>query len=280
MVPFDWDERDLPSSNSVSPNFSPADSQSEFPPTPEHRPNLYPSDFGVVQPTLDLAYPSNSPSISPNGEYVQQLPPFADSSSHFAMQQAKYMGNPALSIQVPAQYPSRRISSDGIAHPLNRHTSTTPTHQRPRNKVTSLFLQAEGMTPFSVKVDAFAQPTQAVQPPFTLRIRLGVPVLVDTRSLPTFHGFHSLISLEQVWSSTGKCITKVYANGACISEEAGSLDVTHINIGTVNASLPESSLSRCRWIDPCEHAISIIFGKYLIPCSFFRCPHSRNHRGR
>ncbi|KAF9564677.1 hypothetical protein CPC08DRAFT_660262 [Agrocybe pediades] len=240
LVAFEWDE---PSSNSVSPNFSPADSQSEFPPTPEQRPNLYPSDFGIVQPALDLGYQTSSPSISPNGHYVQQLPPFTDSSSPFAMQQAK-------------------ISSDGTAQLLGRHMSATPTHPRfPRNKVTSLFLHAEGMTPFSVKVDAFSQPTQPVQPPFTLRIRLGVPSMNDARTPPNFHGFQSFISLEQVWSATSKCITKVYSNGVCISEEPGFLNVTHINIGTVNASLPESSLNRCRWLDP---SFSVVITQEII----------------
>jgi hypothetical protein len=261
LIPFDWEDGDLPSSNSVSPNFSPADSQSEFPPTPEHRPNLYPSDFGIVQPKaqvmpLDLSYPApgmSSPSISPNGDFMQ-LPPFADPSSPFALQhpQSKFPPRP-LSIQVPAQYQSRR--AEPVPQTVNRHLSATPTHHRSsRNKVTSVFLQADGMTPFSVKVDALSHPSQQVRPPFTLRVRLCVPTMNDARTPPTLHGFHSFISLENVWSVTSRCVTKVYQNGHCVSEEAGFLNVTHINVGTVNAALPESSLNRCRWLDA-SHSI-------------------------
>ena len=254
LIPFDWEDPDLPPSNSVSPNFSPADSQSEFPPTPEHRPNLYPSDFGVVHPKapLDLSYAAPgmaSPSISPNGEFMQ-LPPFTDPHSPFAVSPSpsKY-AMPATQVQM--SYPPRR--PEHTQPSVNRHLSATPTHhRRSRNKVTAILLQADGMTPFSVKVDALSQPAQQVQPPFTLRVRLCVPTMNDARAPATLHGFHGFISLESVWSSTGRCISRVYQNGHCISSEEGALNVTHINVGTVNATLPESPLSRCRWLDPCK----------------------------
>ncbi|KDR81575.1 hypothetical protein GALMADRAFT_135005 [Galerina marginata CBS 339.88] len=267
LIPFDWEDGDLPSSNSVSPNFSPADSQSEFPPTPEHRPNLYPSDFGVVQPKLHVmpSYPSpgmSSPSISPNGDFMQQLPPFGDPSSPFSMPPKYVPAPPALSIPVTAHYQSRKAAPDPAAHSVNRHLNATPTHHRySRNKVTSIFLQADGMTPFSVKVDALTHPSQQVQPPFTLRVRLCVPNMNDARTPPTFHGFHSLVSLENVWSSTSRCVTKVYGNGVCLSEETGFLNVTHINVGTVNAVLAESSLNRCRWLDA---SLSVILTQEII----------------
>jgi hypothetical protein len=271
LIPFDWEDPDLPSSNSVSPNFSPADSQSEFPPTPEHRPNLYPSDFGSVNPKLqslplDLAYPAptiNSPSISPHGDYIQQLPPFHDAAS-FGLpysQAGKYASPSAQSTNVPAtpfsvapNRSSRAAAPDSNPQQsqavVNRHMSATPTHYRyARNKVTSVHLQADGMTPFSVKVDALANPAQPMQPPFTLRIRLCMPTTQDMRAPQSLNGFLAGVSLENVWSVTARCITKVYGNNVCIAEESGYLNVTNINVGTVNAALPDSPLSRCRWID-------------------------------
>ncbi|KAH9484301.1 Conidiophore development regulator abaA [Psilocybe cubensis] len=266
LIPFEWDESDhLPSSNSVSPNFSPADSQSEFPPTPEQRPGHFPPEFGVIHPKLqgmplDLSYAGhglNSPSISPSGDFIQQLPHYGDASSPFAAQQAKYPAAPPV-IQIPPSYQSRKTPTDPSSQTV---MSATPTHYRyARNKVTSVFLQADGMTPFSVKVDALSHP-QGLQPPLTLRVRLCVPTMNDARTPSTFHGFQSFVSLENVWSATSRCVTKVYGNNICISEETGYLNVTHINVGTVNAGLPESSLNRCRWLDA---SLSIVLTQEII----------------
>jgi len=278
MIPFDWDDPDLPSSNSVSPNFSPADSQSEFPPTPEHRPNLFPSDFSSkphVIP-LDLSYPApgmSSPSISPHGGFIQQLPSFSDPSP-FSVQ-PKYPSSPIHPPNSPYQAPRNPA--------VNRHSSVTPTHYRySRNKVTSVFLQADGMTPFSVKVDALAHPSQQVQPPFMLKIRLCVPTVNEMRAPQTLHGFHASLSLENVWSATSRCVTKVFANNALLTEEAGFLNVTHINVGTVNAALPESALNRCRWLDACEpffffFNIEILFLTESFIFSCFSRSHTGNH---
>lgn len=290
LIPMEWDDSDLPHSNTTSPNFSPAESQSEFPPTPEHRPNLYPSDFGVNHPKLHLPFDShypgqglNSPSISPNGDFIQQLPHYADAASPFAIQQAKYPAVGPPSIHGSAPYQSRRHSTDPVSPSVGRHMSATPTHYRQaRNKVTSVFLQAEGMTPFSVKVDALSQ---SMQPPFTLRVRLSVPMMNDVRTPTTFHGFHSFVTLENVWSATSRCVTKVYQNNNCVAEEIGFLNVTHINIGTVNAALPESHLNRCRWLDACQYPIRSHFlwkAWLILFCSnsSICLSHAGDHRGR
>jgi len=262
LIPFEWDESDFPSSNPVSPDFSPADSQSEFPPTPEHRPNLFPSDFGASHPKLhglplEMSYSApgiSSPSISPDGNYIQQLPTFND-ASHYGV--PKYSTSPIspLTPQVTAPYLLPRKPDPSTHSSASRHQSTTPTHHQPRNqrnKITQIHLHAEGMTPFSVNVDALALSANQIQPPFTLRVRLCVPVMNDTRTPPTLHGFLGSIALENVWSATGRCITKVYENSVLTAEETGFLNVTHINVGTVNAVLPESPLSRCRWLNPGE----------------------------
>ncbi|KAJ3486683.1 hypothetical protein NLJ89_g11790 [Agrocybe chaxingu] len=242
LIPFDWEEGDLPSSNPVSPDFSPADSQSEFPPTPEHRPNLFPSDFGAIHPKvhglpLDLSYSApgmTSPSISPHGSYIQQLPGY--DGSPFSLPQSKHSS--VSPVQAPYQAPRKQPAE---AQSVNRHQNATPTHHRStRNKVTGIFLQADGMTPFSVKVDALVHPTAQIQPPFTLRVRMA---------------------LESVWSATGRCVTKTYGNNVCLAEESGFLNITHINVGTVNVVLPESPLSRCRGFDP---SYSIVLTQEII----------------
>jgi hypothetical protein len=263
LIPFDWDDTDHP--NPVSPDFSPADSQSEFPPTPEHRPNLFPSDFGA-NPKLPLSfsYPApgiNSPSISPEGNYIHHLPSFHESSFAAPPIASKYSSIPLLEPQIQAPYvmPPRKADPP---QQVSRHSSVTPTHQRPlRNKITNLFLHADGMTSFSVKVDALAHPSTQMQPPFTLRIRLCVPVMNDARTPLTFHGFLAGVALESMWSVSGRCTTKVYENNVSASEETGFLGIPQMNVGILSAVLPESSLSRCRWTNT---------GLLLYPFSEFR----------
>jgi hypothetical protein len=251
LVPFnDWDEADHP--NPVSPDFSPADSQSEFPPTPEHRPNLFPSDFAAhPKLPLDFAGPGpNSPSISPEGNYIQSLPAYHESSYAISPMGSKYLPVSPMDRQFQTAYavPPRKTAADPPQS--SRHSSVTPTHQRPlRNKITSLYLHADGMTTFSVKVDALAHPSTQMQPPFALRIKLCVPLMNDARTPPTFHGFVAGVALDSVWSTTGRCITKVFENNVNTAEDTGFLNITHINVGAVNALLPESSLTRCRWLN-------------------------------
>ncbi|KAF9532945.1 hypothetical protein CPB83DRAFT_589012 [Crepidotus variabilis] len=257
LIPFEWEESEHP--NPISPDFSPADSQSEFPPTPEHRPNLFPSDFGHHPKLhgigLDLSYQGiGSPSTSPEGNYIHPLPAFHDSYSMSPIE-PKYTGISPLGPQIQAPYhaPPRRVSPEHTQQSVSRHSSVTPTHQqsRPlRNKITNMFLHADGMTPFSVKVDALAHPSAQVQPPFSLRVKLCVPVMQDPRTPSTFQGFLGGIALDNVWSVSGRCTTKVFENTTCISEEVGYLSIANINVGTVNALLPESPITRCRWLNP------------------------------
>ncbi|KAF8797991.1 hypothetical protein BYT27DRAFT_7203683 [Phlegmacium glaucopus] len=232
LIALDWDES---SSNSISPDFSPADSQSEFPPTPEHRPNLYPAEVSALHAKPYLAPGTASPSISPRGEFMQQLPSYIDPSRYGF---AKYPLTPTTFTP----------KSTDISQ--NIYLGATPTHHRQsRNRATAAFLSADGMSPFSINLNALAHSSAQIQPPFTLRIRLSVPTINDARTPSTLHGFLGGIALEHAWSASCRCITKVYENNLCVSVETGFLNITHINMGTVNATLPESPLSRCRWLD-------------------------------
>ena len=214
LVPFDFDDGD----HTVSPDFSPADSQSEFPPTPEHRPNLYPAEYGVKPHVMSFDYPYSdfgTPPISPTDM-------LADSAFPMFAPQSKY----------------------AVRAPESR--STRP-YRSSRNRVTGLYLAAEGMTPFAVNLQGLATGTAHQQPPFAIRLRLCVPSPNDVRSPPNLSGFMATVSLESVWERSGKCVTKLYSNGAPQSEETGPLDITHITAGTANVSLPQSPLSQCRW---------------------------------
>lgn len=150
--------------------------------------------------------------------------------------QPKYPTNPTLSTLTQLNPPSA----------VTRHSGVTSTHSQ--NKVTSILLLANGMTPLTVKFDA---PSQQLEVPM-LKIRLCLPTVTDKRAPDTLHGFHATLSLENVWRSTSQCVTEVFANKALLTRQAGFLNITDINVGNVNAALPESSLNKCRWLDACE----------------------------
>lgn len=157
-----------------------------------------------------------------------------------------------------------------LPDPLYSNPSTTSTSSYPRgypqNRVTTLYLYAEGMTPFSVNVDALGQQssssgsgTNSSNSPrpasaYGLRIKLSVPMVNDPRSPPLLHGFTASVAIAtNMWSGNAKCVTKVLngASNTCFLEESDALQVSYIgNGGAVHAMLPESNLSRCRWLDP------------------------------
>ncbi|TEB35877.1 hypothetical protein FA13DRAFT_1762129 [Coprinellus micaceus] len=226
LMPFDWDDRE--SSHSASPDFSPADSQSDFPLTPEQK--LFPLDSnGYVKQESspgNLYLHSNpqiaSPTTSPSSNYQHQLPDYGVKPSTFS----------------PS--PTGAFPSNTTSYP--RYT---------QNRITTLHMFAEGMTTFSVNVDALNQATPSPRPTLGLRIKLSVPLVNDVRSPPTLHGFTASVAVAQVWSGAAKCTTKVIAGGECIYTESEALQIASItSSGAVNAHLPDSSLSRCRWLDP------------------------------
>jgi hypothetical protein len=229
LMPFDWDDRE--SSHSASPDFSPADSQSDFPLTPEQK--LFPLDSnGYVKQESspgNLYLHSNpqiaSPTTSPSSNYQHQLPDYGVKPSTFS----------------PS--PTGAFPSNTTSYP--RYT---------QNRITTLHMFAEGMTTFSVNVDALNQATPSPRPTLGLRIKLSVPLVNDVRSPPTLHGFTASVAVAQVWSGAAKCTTKVIAGGECIYTESEALQIASItSSGAVNAHLPDSSLSRCRWLDPSTH---------------------------
>ncbi|KAJ7343521.1 hypothetical protein DFH08DRAFT_229586 [Mycena albidolilacea] len=132
-------------------------------------------------------------------------------------------------------------------------TPNPPAPVRYPNRSISLTLLAEGMTPFNVNVDKLAPPVPppARTPAQTLRIRLSIPPVDDTRAPSNLHGFFGNVRLAALWSSQAKVWTRVYdATGRCFSNEVESLQASSVDLGTVVAALPESALSRARWLDP------------------------------
>lgn len=84
--------------------------------------------------------------------------------------------------------------------------------------------------------------------PAMLKIRPSIPAVEDPRN-PALQGFSGKVSFACVWTFHAKCITKVFAGGACLSEDTAALDPTNIEFGTAHTVLPDSALTRCRLFD-------------------------------
>ncbi|KAG6854310.1 hypothetical protein C0991_008205 [Blastosporella zonata] len=251
LLSLDFDETDCSSSNSASPDFSPPELQSDFPPTPgqysggyalgSHSPPSKESVSPYPSPTVYTASMPNSMTIYPVDMAVhhshEQLPV---QNTHYSL--GAYHGHhyPHSSKVISPQAAPERVSTMGAY-------SSYP--QSP-SRATSICILADGMAPLSIKLDALisASPSSGCRA-LTLQIRLAITPEDDIRRTSAQDGFFANVSLSRVWNVSGKCITRVYTNSMCTSEVVGALDVTDIDMGIVNAMLPESTLSRCRWLD-------------------------------
>jgi len=83
-----------------------------------------------------------------------------------------------------------------------------------------------------------------------IRIRLRLPSL-NEHGLPTLHGVHGTLSFTRPWATTASCVTDVYAANVHQSRDIAPLQSQTLGhcVGDYVASLPESDLSRCRWLD-------------------------------
>jgi hypothetical protein len=196
---------------------------------------------------------SNSPS-----EFLAEFPPspgpglsYSPSSPMSSIPEIESPPHNFSNLAGPFPYPTNQKAYPG-AYP----TTFAPPPSAPvryPNRTTGLTLLADGMTAFTINLDKLAPPAPlpARTPPLTLRLRLAIPPVDDTRAPANLHGFFGNVRLANVWSGQAKVLTRVYdAAGRCFSEEAESLQVNSVDLGTVIAALPESTLSRARWLDP------------------------------
>ncbi|PFH54387.1 hypothetical protein AMATHDRAFT_72875 [Amanita thiersii Skay4041] len=234
----DYDDAES-SSNSTSPNFSPPEVKTEFPPSPGQPLRPFPPE---TRPTN--FYASHPSAMSPNSYAGSSL-----ESSRFAN-------------YIPSNYT--------LSSPSNNYTSVERTSVNagpvqsfseqymglPMNRVKALKLTAEGMSPFTVKLDALTSAGQLdPRTPLALKIRLGINFVTDLDTPATVLGFTGSVHLENMWSFSGRCLTNVYINGVGGAPEDGPLTACNASDGSVTAALPESQLSRCRWLDPSASTI-------------------------
>ncbi|KAH7889729.1 hypothetical protein F5I97DRAFT_1801027 [Phlebopus sp. FC_14] len=123
--------------------------------------------------------------------------------------------------------------------------------------LTRLSLWAEGMPNYTLAVGALvssAHPSSQSPSPVALRIRLHLPP-IDAPCSPALHGFQGSITCTTRPSSSIRCSTTVLVRSQCIERESNycslmTMDPTgHDLLESVTVLLPDSPLSRSRWLD-------------------------------
>jgi hypothetical protein len=167
-----------------------------------------------------------------------------------------------------------------------------PPTSPPTNRVCGVFLWADGMHPLTIDVDHLAAQASASSPSsnsharggaprLAVHVRVRMPSMHDGASAPALQGLHGAVRIAAPWRRTAQCMTFVQYPGAPPVREVGLLDagthtgVANLNLGAGNAgagvvaSLPSSSLTRCRWLED---------GERLAIFCLFTCYHSCHMR--
>ncbi|THH32113.1 hypothetical protein EUX98_g2064 [Antrodiella citrinella] len=206
-----------------------------------HSPGI---DYPISSPSsLELPY-SFSPPSPPISNRNRPRPPVKLEPLHM---------HPTL-FNLPQT--SQSSASDSDLSPL-----FPPYPHAPQVRVLSLSLWAEGMVPFTADIDRLhlTMPVTSRNPEATsilIRVRMGISCIDDLHSHPNLHGFQAAVTFSDMWMSEAKVITKSSAGSNCISQEVGYLEVnpslpsTDLPPRAVTCFLPESSLSRCKWLPP------------------------------
>ncbi|KAH8829177.1 hypothetical protein DL96DRAFT_1597047 [Flagelloscypha sp. PMI_526] len=160
----------------------------------------------------------------------------------------------SFSSQLHPHQPTVHVAQSPLRHSHFHDLRHTPDDLLPKpssNRITSFTLKAEGMTSFQVNLEALIpSPPAGSPPPVMIQTKLAVSPTGDARCPPAFQGFDGSVVVEKVWSSYACCFTRVFVGKSCLSEESDALEVSRIELGRVVASLPQSRLSQCRWLDP------------------------------
>ncbi|KAJ7618635.1 hypothetical protein FB45DRAFT_1033827 [Roridomyces roridus] len=110
------------------------------------------------------------------------------------------------------------------------------------NRVTSLTLFAEGMTPFTVDLDKLSQEHTSL----ILLLRVSIPAPTDPRPTLNLHGFQVSLRMTDLWSSRSYVDMRENHGGISFGQDAGPLEITSVELGGVVAKFPDSFCGE-RW---------------------------------
>ncbi|KAK7014893.1 TEA domain-containing protein [Favolaschia claudopus] len=211
----------------------------------------------------DLSSPDNSPPELLHAELLHDFPPspapglsYSPSSPLSSLSDIDSPPHTFSNLTGPYSYaPNQKaLAAAGYTAFAHQQHAPNPSPLRYPNRTASITLLAEGMTAFTINLDKLSAPVSLPSrtPPLTLHIRLSIPPVNDSRAPPNLHGFYGNLRLAAVWSAQAKVFTRVYdsSTGRCLTHEEDALHASSVELGAVVADLPESSLSRARWLDP------------------------------
>ncbi|KAJ3485692.1 hypothetical protein NLI96_g4782 [Meripilus lineatus] len=167
----------------------------------------------------------------------------------------------------PGLYNLPPIAQSAFPESVDLGTSCSLPPPLPRHRVTKLSLWTDGMVLFEVDVDrlALTGPHRPDHTSVLIRIKLSISSIDDIHSSPNLHGFQGCMTFSEPWNSDAKCITKSCVGPACMSTEIGSLEATNSPAALSNTAwmsqgystaLPDSCLTRCKWLETSQDTIT------------------------
>lgn len=99
--------------------------------------------------------------------------------------------------------------------------------------------------------------TGSPQPPSPCRILLRIQVRVppaDVHTASMFQTVEGIASFAAPWAVAAKCHTKLWTGKTCVKHEVGYCEQQQAPAG--GSTLPQSSLTSCRWLDPAIQTIT------------------------
>lgn len=144
------------------------------------------------------------------------------------------------------------------------------------NRLTSINLFGEGLQAYAIPLHSYYSTVTQPSPRLLIKVKIRLPAIDDIQGSPTLHGIHASISLARPWALSATCTTDVYAASVHHSRVTTPFQPPAIDASTgeSTASLPESELTRCRWLDASTYSHILI--KCFCLMSFI-CRYTNNH---
>lgn len=242
------------SSSASSPEYPMAD----FSATLSH--TMFPNRHSPVTPSRNVDAPPESAMFSSvSGSALAALGTHSPSSSAHRTTGSSVKLEPLHMVAGLSSFPPLPPSPmSGYLGGVN--TSSAYTSVRSSNRLQQLSLWAEGMSTVTFDVDqmstamAMPPPSPHDPPPSILfRIKISITSIEDIHSSPNLHGLHGAITLASRWTSSANCVTKLFSGAHCIGHESALIEPLPTpqpldSSQPVACALPESALSRCKWL--------------------------------
>ena len=228
----------------------------------------FPMNFGASTSAHRLSPPAHTISVHHSDP---ALPSFGSSGAEFGTVTPASIARPrssSVNLEPLALGPAL-FNLQHATMPDTPEYTFMPQMTPPSNRLCNINLWADCSPACYIDVDSLTSasntpsPSGQRPPPFRILLRLKLKYPSEDISTPlTFGGFHAMVSLAMPWTSSANCHTKTWAGKTCMSHEVAPLEQLNpqqpqatlpggdIPSSMPIAHLPQSALSRCRWLEP------------------------------